>query len=147
MKYNDIVQIEISSSSGLTMAEFAYKDKLTISKDKIEYENLPFYESEQNPHQKWSYSTNNPEFSKLFDELAKSVYEIVHTNEMLIIFDAGDVTYTVTYTDNSREQQTFSLLNNCFDEFFSIIQKMIPPMEKIPNAIIMQYDEDEEDED
>ena len=144
----DMVRIVISSGSGYTPAVYAYRDKLTITRDKIEYENIPYIESDQNPHRKWAYRTNNPDFAQLYDELINAVFEIIHRDEalLLIVDDATQITFTVTYTDKTKESRSYPLVDDSFDKCFAIAQKMVPAVERIPNAILICRDHEEDDD-
>lgn len=66
----EITKIIIKGSSGYCAYSEAYKDRLTIEKEKISYEYLPEEETKINPVRKWNYTTNSPLYQTLYERIA-----------------------------------------------------------------------------
>lgn len=71
----EITKIIIKGSSGYCAYSEAYKDRLTIEKEKISYEYLPEEETKINPVRKWNYTTNSPLYQTLYESIGQEVKE------------------------------------------------------------------------
>ena len=130
-----IERIAIKGESGYCAYDDAYEDKLFITPTSIRYERKPLVESADNVRRKWSYKTESPEFAELFGELAKGVSEVLAWEDVPFVTDIGSTTFTVTYSDKTRESRSFILPGDDFDECFSIVRQMVPGCEPIPDVL------------
>ena len=132
---SEIERIAIKGTSGYCSYEDAYEDKLFITPTSIRYERKPEVESNRNMPRKWSYKTSSPEFGELFSELAKEVVAILAWENVIFVTDIGTTTFVVTYADKSRESRDFILPSKDFEACFSIVKRMLPSCEPIPNVL------------
>ena len=88
---------------------------------------------------KWSYKTISPIFEKEFDELTTLLPKVM-TYEGQFVTDAGAITFTITYSDKSREVQVFYLPGDDFKEVFSVIKRMVPGCEYVPAVLLTSED-------
>ena len=130
-----IERIAIKGTSGYCSYEDAYEDKLFITPTSIRYERKPEIESVFNAPRKWSYKTTSPEFGELFAELAKEVAAILAWEDVIFVTDIGSTTFVVTYADKSRESRDFILPSEDFEACFSIVKRMLPTCEPIPDVL------------
>ena len=140
----EIVKITIKGESGYCSIVDAYRDKVTITNNSIAYEYKPYEESDENRSKKWTYRTDSPIFRQLFSEVTKTIPAVLSICEPFYC-DIGSTTFVITYADKAKEEQYFCLPGHCFKDCFSIIQKMIPGCEEIPEVIqYYEYNEDDE---
>ncbi len=126
----DIIQIVIKRSSGYGPADRAFKTKVTITNEFIQYEYKPSRESETNMDQEWLYKTNSPIFQEKFDALAALMPEVMSMDESLQATDVGATTFVITYADKSKEKKVFFLgPNDTYEKVSSIIGEMVPSCE------------------
>ena len=116
-KAKKIIRVVIKGSSGYGPVEEAFEDKVVITRDSIRYEYTPYLASETNPVRKWSYKTTSPIFQKEFKELTTLLPEVM-TYEDEFVTDVGAITFTITYSDKSREVREFYLPGDAFKEVF-----------------------------
>ena len=138
-KAKEIIRVVIKGSSGYGPVEEAFEDKVAITRDSIRYEYTPYLASETNPVRKWSYKTTSPIFEKEFDELTTLLPKVM-TYEGQFVTDAGAITFTITYSDKSREVQVFYLPGDDFKEVFSVIKRMVPGCEYVPAVLLTSED-------
>ena len=137
---NDIVRVVIETESGYCSAVDVYKDKVTITNDSIRYEKKPMIESDQNPHRKWSYKTNNPSFQQLYADLVRAMPMVFEVGIEEYVCDVGTIRFVLTYEDKQKWDKTFYLPNDRFKEIFNIAKKMVPSCEAIPDALPITVD-------
>ena len=138
-KAEEIIRVVIKGSSGYGPVEEAFEDKVTITRDSIRYEYTPYLASETNPVRKWSYKTTSPIFQKEFDEMTTLLPKVM-TYEGEFVTDVGVITFTITYSDKSREVQEFYLPGDDFKEVFSVIKRMVPGCEYVPAVLLTSED-------
>ena len=138
-KAEEIIRVVIKGSSGYGPVEEAFEDKVTITRDSIRYEYTPYLASETNPVRKWSYKTTSPIFQKEFDEMTTLLPKVM-TYEGEFVTDVGVITFTITYSDKSREVQEFYLPGDDFKEVFSVIKTMVPGCEDVPAVLLTSED-------
>ncbi len=110
----------------------AYMDTLRIDADSIRYEHKPVFYSEQFPTARtWEHITNNPEFAKLVRPAAEEAEAILDRESPESEKNIGDISFTVTYTNNTRRTRTFFLTARAFPVFFATVRKMIPDCEEV----------------
>ena len=131
----DIVRIVIKGCSGYGPYDLAYDDKVTLTRESIQYLYKPLCVSEENQPRKWSYRTDRPEFGKLWDELCLLILVVLVQEEEMVL-DGSEVTFTVTYEDKSKIVKTFwSPYGEPFTSCFRLMKKMIPGGEKVPEVL------------
>ncbi len=140
----DIMKITIKDTSGYYCAEDAYSDRISITKDSIQYEYKPWMESEKNTFRKWSYKTTSSVFQNHFKDVAVAVEEILGREEVPFVLDIGAISFTVTYDDKMKRTRQFYLPSDEFEKCFSIIKQMIPGCESIPIVLMTSEDYDKE---
>ena len=131
----DIRKIEISSGSGYVFPEYVYKDTLTITADTIRYSSVPAEESEINPKREWSYTTNNPGFAQMFEELTKTIPGVLEVDPGRSMFDVGYVSFLISYDDGTTAEHTWYLPKFVFEECFEAVRKMVPSLEETPRVL------------
>ena len=141
-KAKDIIRVVIKGSSGYGPVDEAFKDKVTITRNSIQYEYNPYLTSEINPVRRWSYKTTSPIFQKEFDELSTLLPKVM-TYEDEFVMDVGMITFMITYSDKSREERDFYLPGDDFIEVFSVIKKMVPGCEYVPAVLLTSEDYEE----
>ena len=138
-KAKDIIRVVIKGSSGYGPVDEAFNDKVTITRDSIRYEYIPYLASETNPARKWSYKTTSPIFQKEFVELTTLLPKVMTCGGEFVT-DVGAITFTISYSDKSREVQEFYLPGDDFKEVFSVIKKMVPGCEYVPAVLLTSED-------
>lgn len=126
-----------------------YSDKLTITPNSIAYEYKPYFEDDNslNAYKKWSYKTTSSIFSLAFEKIAVTVDEILSRDQEDMYLDCGKIDFIVTYEDGNRVVREFGVPADEFADCFKIIRKIIPVTEDVPEAIRINEDsEDCEDE-
>ena len=131
----DTVQIKISGESGYVNDEEVYKDTLIITDHSIEYECKPNINSEMNPVQSWSYTTNSPAFKKLFELGVVATHEIFARDPQCPGTDMPVTRFQVTYSNKEIAKKVYMVNSNEFSECFSILKKMVPPCELMPSVL------------
>lgn len=131
----EIDKLVIRSLSGYCPVEMAYEDKLTVEKDSISYQYKPVVETENNPQRKWRYTSNSPEFLRLFYEMAAQLPFVMELSNTLETKDAGNIHLYVTFTDRSKWSRESWMPIDCYQKCFSYIRKMIPTAEMMPPAL------------
>lgn len=130
-----IVRLAIKGCSGYGPYDLAYDDKVTITRDSIQYLYKPLCISEENQPRKWSYRTNRPDFEKIWDELCSSISAVLEQKEEMVL-DGSEVTFTVAYEDKSKVVKTFwSPYGEPFASCFRLIKRMIPGGELVPEVL------------
>ena len=140
-----IIRVVIKSESGYGLLEDAYKDKVTITKDSIRYEYTPYLISNTNYVRKWSYKTTSPIFQKKYEELTKLLPEALACEDYFVK-DIWAISFSVTYSDKTKEDREFYLPGDDFRELFYIVKQMIPSCEMVPEAIMTSEDYEKNDE-
>lgn len=131
----DIVRIAIKSCSGYGPYDLAYDDKVTITRDSIQYLYKPLCNSEEHQPRKWSYRTNRPDFRIIWDELCSLIPVVLEQPEEMVL-DGVEVTFMVTYEDKSKIVKTFgSPYGEPFTSCCQLIKMMIPEGELVPEAL------------
>ena len=138
-KAKDIIRVVIKGSSGYGPVDEAFNDKVTITRASIRYEYTPYLASETNPVRKWSYKTTSPIFQKEFKELTTLLPEVM-TYEDEFVTDVGAITFTITYSDKSREVREFYLPGDDFRDVFAVVKKMVPDCEYVPAVLLTSED-------
>lgn len=136
----EITKITIKSTSGFGPVEEFYKDILKIKSNSISYEYLSKIETEINPKRSWSYKTTSPIFKKLFNNLAKSMTNIINRDIEISCLDAGSIEFSVTYSDKTRWKKIYFLSNDYFIECFDVIKQMVPNSEYLPAVLVSEDD-------
>ena len=131
----EIVKITIKGCSGYCGYDDAYDDKLVFTPMSISYDYLPLQESELNHTRKWSYKTNSRFFRNAFEQVAGMMPDILSANETFLCTDVGMVDFTVTYSDKTRKHIRYWCTGNHFSRCFSIIKKLVPNEEAIPEVL------------
>lgn len=129
-----IEKIVIKGTSGYGPVNKAYVDKLAITASSIEYLYKPHSDSnlETNSYKKWTYKTNSPRFEALYHQLEEMTPYYLYNDEILFVSDIGSVEITATFEDKHRESVNYYCPKEFFEEYFSVIAKMIPICEDIP---------------
>ncbi|MBO6014050.1 MAG: hypothetical protein J6P48_01140 [Oscillospiraceae bacterium] len=110
----------------------AYMDTLRIDAGSIRYEHKPVFYSEKFPTARtWEYITNNPEFAELFRPAAAEAEAILDGESPGSEKNIGSISFTVTYTNNTRRTRTFFLTAKSFPVFFAAVRKMVPDCEEV----------------
>ncbi len=133
-KAKEIFRVVIKGASGYGPVDLAFQDKVTITGDSIHYEYKPYIVSEDNPVRKWSYKTTNPAFRRKFDKLAKLIPGVMSLDEEFAM-DVGAITFTITYSDKTKETREFFIPGGVFKKVFSVIREMVPRGEEAPAVI------------
>ena len=126
----DIIRIAIKTTSGYCCIDDAYTDKMILCKDSIRYRYLPVRESETNATRTWSYKSTNPVFQKLFTDACAVVEEILAREEESFVFDAGTITFRVTFADKTVKVREFFQTTDDFKVLYDIINQMVPECER-----------------
>ncbi len=126
----DIIRIAIKTTSGYCCIDDAYTDKMILCKDSIRYRHLPVRENEANATRTWSYKSTNPVFQKLFTEACAVIEEILAREEESFVFDAGTITFRVTFADKTVKLREFFQTTDDFKVLYDIINQMVPECER-----------------
>ena len=140
----EITKIIIKGSSGYCAYSEAYKDRLTIEKEKISYEYLPEEETKINPVRKWNYTTNSPLYQTLYERIIKMLPEYLCKDPMELVMDIGGIEITVIYSDKTRYKQEYMVTGDFFRDLFVEIRHMIPETEYMPAVLLLAEDFHEE---
>ena len=132
---SSITKIYISSASGYVLPEYAYSDTLIITRDSIRYSNSPAEESEMNPKREWTYTTNNPAFAQLFEELTETIPGVLAVDPGRGMFDVGSVSFLICYDDGTAMDETWYVPKFIFKECLNAARKMVPASEDIPRVL------------
>ena len=124
-------------------------NKVTITESSIDYEYVSVIEKTQIDYQeesefetvekKWSYKTNSPIFKSIYDEIVQMVPDIVERNPAFCT-DIGGMKFIITYSDNSKIERIFFTNRDYFKDWFSIIKKLVPTTEQIPDVLLTSDD-------
>lgn len=139
-----IKKITFESQSCWGTIDEAYKDKLTIKNGEVSYVYKPEIESEINPYRKWSYKTNSPIVTMLYESLTKN-YEAVKAlpdewctdilpTVVKFYFEDGHVDLVETYDLSAAE------------DFLICVRRLVPETEYMPVCIATSEDYEEDDE-
>lgn len=132
---SDVIKITIKGCSGFCCYEDAYDDKLTLTSSSISYDYVPVCESEKNSLRKWTYKTNSPRFKMAFEQIVNMMPDILQPKTKWECTDVGMIDFTITYSDKTRKHIRYWCTGDPFNECFSIIKKMVPKMERIPEVL------------
>ena len=133
-KAKEIIRVVIKGASGYGPVDLAFQDKVTITGDSIQYEYKPYIVSDTNQVRKWSYKTTNPAFRRKFDKLAKLIPGVMAADEEFVM-DVGAITFTITYSDKTKETREFFIPGGKFKKVFSVVREMVPRGEEAPAVI------------
>lgn len=136
----EISKIVIKGSSGWCIADEAYDDKFTVTREGIAYEYHPMVETEINPTRKWSYKTTSPIFKKLYADLVEVMPAIVNHETDMWCTDIGGIEFILTYPDKTKFKHTFFLPGDEFNDCFEIIKHMVPESEYVPAVLLTRDD-------
>lgn len=131
----EVTRIIIKGEAGWCSEDFAYKDRLSIDACSISYERIPMIESDYNERRKWSFRTTSQDFRLLFNMLAYQVTTILERDEAPFVTDIGGTTFSVTYSDKTRESKTFFLPSEDFEDCFNVVRMMMPSCERAPDVL------------
>ncbi len=109
---------------------------MILCKDSIRYRHLPVRESVANATQTWSFKSTNPVFQKLFTEACAVVEELLAREEESFVFDAGTITFRVTFDDKTVKVREFFQTTDDFKVLYDIINQMVPECERNCNGFI-----------
>ena len=138
----EIIRIAIKGGSGYCPEDEAYSDKVTISRNHIRYECKGAC-----PLPSWSHKSSDPEFQRLFDDLAQSVLALKHADELLpYVCDIGPTEFVITYEDKTKEKREYFLPGDHFEECFSIAKRMLPRGVDIPWVLMTSDDYEDIDD-
>ena len=142
---SNVIKIVISGESGYCSYDEAYKDKVTLEPASMSYEYIPFNATEINPIRKWRYTTTSPIFRSLYSQVANEVQNVLHNTTELFCTDIGSISFSITFSDKSKEKKTFCCPGDEFNNLFALIKKMIPECEYVPAVLLTKedYNEDE----
>ena len=120
----------------ITESSIAYEYVSVIPKPRIDYQEESQFETVE---KKWSYKTNSPIFKSIYDEIVQMVPDIV---EMAPPFctDIGGMEFIITYSDKSKIERVFFTDRDYFKDWFSIIKKLVPTTEQIPDVLLTSDD-------
>ncbi len=104
-----IKRVLVKRRSSFSAGTPAYIDTLRLEADRICYEHKPVFYDEVPSARKWDYSTNSPEFEKLFLAAAEEAERILAGPDAGFEQNKGDIRFTLVYTDRSRRTRTFFL--------------------------------------
>ena len=104
----------------------------------------------KNPNLKlWKKSgVNSPIFKSIYDEIVQMVPDIVEMDPPFCT-DIGGMKFVITYSDKSKIERIFFTNRDYFKDWFSIIKKLVPTTEQIPDVLLTSddYAEDNDDND
>ncbi len=137
----DMAAITVRSYSGYCLPEYAYRDEIIVSRDRIRYTYEPDSPSDQNPPRNWSFGLSGPAQREIWEDLVTAVIEILHRGAVSGMFDIGTKEFIVAYADGTEEERTFFQPEFCFAECFALIKKLLPPGEPVPAGIRSRDDD------
>ena len=136
----DIVKIVIKGTSGYCRIDEAYKDKVTITPESINYEYVPAVETEMNPKRKWSYKTNSSIFKMKYDTLVALMSGVTERGVDVFRTDIGGIEFVITYADKTKFDETFWVPSDYFESQFKVIKEMVPECEYTPAVLLTSED-------
>lgn len=141
----EITRIVIKGSSGYGCYDEAFNDKVTITKDSISYEYVPYHETDINPKRKWSYKTNSPIFKMKYDKVASMLPIIIERGVEESCTDIGGIEFNITYSDKTKYKEIYWVPGDYFKELFIEIKSLVPECEYVP-AVLLTSDDYREEE-
>ena len=100
-------------------ADRSGKDRLTITRSSVRYENEP--ERGGTPR-KWTVSSSSPAFEKMFANLCEEV-------QTLMAMEEGNgstaTAFTVMYDDGNKEERTLRQPDEVYTVCFTIVDQMV----------------------
>lgn len=139
----EIKEIIIRGTSGFCHVDEAYEDELVLTETSISYEYIPHPMSrlETNIYRKWAYdATNSPEFKSLYSQVTEMTPKYLNDIDKDFVTDVGPIIITAKYEDDYSQTADFYCDNEFFEEYFSIIKKMIPEFECMPTMLVLAED-------
>lgn len=138
----EITKIILKSASGYGPVDEAYEDRLVITSNSIAYEYKPHPESnlETNISRKWSYKTDSPIYTKIFEEICKMTPYYLYNDEILVAHDIGPTIISAVFEDGHRETVNYWCPGEFFSDYFRLIKKMVPSCEYVPPVIMTAED-------
>ena len=120
----------------ITESSIDYEYVSVIEKTQIDYQEESEFETVE---KKWSYKTNSPIFKSIYDEIVQMVPDIVEMDPPFCT-DIGGMEFIITYSDKSKIERVFFTDSDYFKDWFSIIKKLVPTTEQIPDVLLTSDD-------
>lgn len=128
-----VAKITIISTSGYCSITDAYKDRLTITREKITYHYLPeimksSYDGDlrtvENPEIKWTAKYGSRCLKNSFEKIAELALLKLEEAEPSPCCDIGMTEIVVEFSDKSKSRKQFFQPADYFYELFKCIQKL-----------------------
>ena len=103
-------------------ADRSYKDRLTITRSSVRYENEPFVPGGKAAPKKWTVSSDSPAFAKMFGNLCEEVQAILAMEEGNC---ATQTTFTIMHDDGKKEERTLRQADEVYTVCFTIVDQMV----------------------
>lgn len=146
----EIVKIVIKGTNGYFDSRGQFKDKVTLTKNSISYENKRIIETETMEFEdyfyaKWSYKTSSVLFKTQFELISKMMSKAIEqAKEIIDCLDAGEISFIVTYSDKTKIIQSCIGDGDCFKELFNSIKVLCPTQEDLPEVFKTSEDYEEQ---
>lgn len=131
----EISKITIKTTSGYCPIDYVYEDKMIITNDSLSYVCRPRYLDSRFMPIKWSYKSNSSEYKSWFNDVVKTFENSVSNVSERIIFDVGEIKFTVLYEDGEKISYKYSFTNE-FNDLLKQIKKMVPEVESKPMMLM-----------
>ena len=132
---SSITKITIKSRSGCGPAEEAYCDTLTIRPGKMSYIYKPYCESETNSPRRWSYSTDNPQFMRIYIIICMEAEAILCFENECRMEDVRTYELTATFSDGTKECKVLRGDETGTGILLSLLKMLVPPLEDEPGMM------------
>ena len=103
-------------------ADRAYKDRLTITRSSVRYENETFVPGVRPAPRKWTVSSDSPAFSKMFGNLCEEVQTLMGMEEGNSL---TQTTFTIMHDDGNKEEKTLRQPDEVYTVCFTIVDQMV----------------------
>jgi len=137
---SNIKKIVIRGASGYGPGDEAYEDKITITPDSISYKYHKVFAESEKDNKKWKYKSDSKYFKEWYEAVCEYVEEQLGNEIECFCTDVGGVGFVVTYENNSRRHEWYSVPTDFFGDLFRLIKLMVPKGEEVPYVLMTNED-------
>ena len=103
-------------------ADRSYKDRLTITRSSVRYENETYVPGVRTVPKKWTVSSDSPAFVKMFGNLCEEVQTLMQMEEGNA---ATQTTFTIMNDNGEKEEKTLCQADEVYTVCFTIVDQMV----------------------